>query len=127
MQHPGNELGVMLVFDGDCRFCSSSVRLFQRISKNRVPTKPYQLADLDTLNLTKEQCAQAVQFVSGKGVSAGHLAIADALIASKTIWVLAGVIMKLPVITSIAYLIYSWVSKNRHKLPGGTPACSVNG
>jgi hypothetical protein len=55
------------------------------------------------------------------------LAVADALMASRTVWVVAGAILKLPVITSVAYLIYSWVSKNRHKLPGGTPACSVNG
>lgn len=121
------EESVMLIFDGDCKFCSSSARAFARMTKGRIATAPYQRSDLAKLGLTLEQCEQAVQFVSGGEIYAGHLAIAQGLIDSKTAWSIAGYMLKWPVITSVAFVVYHWVSKNRHRLPGGTPACSLDG
>jgi len=118
---------MVLIFDGDCKFCSSSARVFVRMTKNRIPTAPYQRSDLRALGLTLQDCEQAVQYVSDQGIESGHLAISQGLIDSKTIWSLAGYILKWPVITSIAFVVYHWVAKNRHRLPGGTPACSIDG
>ncbi len=121
------DLAVVLIFDGDCKFCSSSARAFTRITKNRIPTAPYQRADLASLGLTLQDCEQAVQYVGARGIESGHLAIAQGLIESKTLWSLAGYVLRWPVVTSIAFVVYHWVSKNRHRLPGGTPACSIDG
>jgi predicted DCC family thiol-disulfide oxidoreductase YuxK len=114
-----------LIFDGDCSFCSSSARVLEKITRKKVNVTPYQRVDLTQFGLTNAECEQAVQFVSSSKKSSGHLAIADALIASRNLWSIAGLIMKLPVITSAGFLIYGWVSNNRHKLPGGTPACQI--
>jgi hypothetical protein len=38
--------------------------------------------------------------------------------------VLAAVV-RLPGIRAGARVVYRWVSRNRHRLPGGTPACAV--
>jgi predicted DCC family thiol-disulfide oxidoreductase YuxK len=121
------ELDVILIFDGDCKFCSSSARAFVRMTKSRIPTSPYQRTDLAALGLRLQDCEQAVQYVSDRGIESGHLAIAQGLIDSKTIWSLAGYVLKWPVITSIAFVVYHWIAKNRHRLPGGTPACSIDG
>jgi len=118
---------MVLIFDGDCKFCSSSARAFVRMTKNRIPAAPYQLSDLSALGLTLQDCEQAVQYVNKDGIQSGHLAIAQGLIDSKTIWSLAGYVLKWPVITSIAFVVYHWVAKNRHRMPGGTPACSIEG
>ena len=97
------------------------------MTKNRIPTAPYQRTDLSALGLTLQECEQAVQYVSASGKESGHLAITQGLIDSKTFWSLAGYVLKWPVITSIALVIYHWVAKNRRRLPGGTPACSLDG
>jgi predicted DCC family thiol-disulfide oxidoreductase YuxK len=120
-------LRVMLIFDGDCKFCSSSARAFTRMTQGRIKTSPYQTTDLAKLGLSLEQCEQAVQYVGKGEIFSGHLAIARGLIDSKTTWALAGYILRWPVITSIAFVVYQWVSANRHRLPGGTPACSLDG
>ena len=118
---------MLLIFDGDCKFCSSSARAFVRMTKNRIAIAPYQRADLAALGLTLAECEQAVQYVADNGTQSGHLAIAQGLIDSKTIWSLAGYVLKWPVVTSVAFVVYHWVAKNRHRLPGGTPACSIDG
>ena len=97
------------------------------MTKNRIATIPYQRAELASYGLTLEQCEQAVQYVAGGEIYAGHLAIAQGLIDSKSAWSIAGYVLKWPVITSVAFVVYHWVSKNRHRLPGGTPACSLDG
>ncbi len=121
------EFSVTLIFDGDCKFCSSSARAFTRITKSRIATIPYQRADLKAFGVSLEQCQQAVQYVVKGEIFSGHLAIAQGLIDSKTAWSIAGYILRWPVVTSVAFMVYQWVSANRHRLPGGTPACSLDG
>ena len=51
--------------------------------------------------------------------------LARALQASRW-WVRpVGVVLLVPGISAVAARVYSWVSANRHRLPGGTPACSL--
>jgi predicted DCC family thiol-disulfide oxidoreductase YuxK len=115
----------VLIFDGDCAFCSSSARLLRRMTRNKIPIEPYQKLDLESLGLTSELTSKAVYFVSGNTRFVAAAAIAQALISSKTIWALAGWFLKLPVIRSIAKPIYYLVAANRHRLPGGTPECQL--
>ena len=116
---------MIFLFDGDCAFCTSSANLLRQIVKDRFPVTPYQHADLEKLGLTEEACSKAVQYFDGKEVHVGSLAIAKALVNSKTTWAIAGLLMQLPVVSSAGFLVYEWVAKNRHKLPGGTPACQI--
>ena len=119
----------VLVYDGDCAFCSTSAR-FLSTRLRRSPTdyaiEPWQRLDLDALGLTPAECDAAVRWVSADGIrDAGHVAIARALRASRW-WVRpAGAVLLAPGVSLVAARVYTWVSANRHRLPGGTPACSL--
>jgi predicted DCC family thiol-disulfide oxidoreductase YuxK len=114
----------VLVYDGDCAFCTSCVRLLERIGPDAEPV-PWQLTDLARLGLTEEQAADAVQWVEIDGaVRSGHEAIAAVLCAAGPAWRLAGRAILLPGVRRITAGAYRLVAANRHRLPGGTPACA---
>lgn len=115
----------VLIFDGDCAFCSSSARLLRKMTKNKIAIEPYQKLDLEALDLSAELTSKAVYFVSGGTRFVAAAAIAQALIESKTPWALAGWFLNLPVIRNISKPIYYLVAANRHRLPGGTPECQL--
>jgi len=52
-------------------------------------------------------------------------AIAQLFIDSKTLWSVAGYLLRVPGINHLAERVYYWIAKNRHRLPGGTPECSM--
>jgi predicted DCC family thiol-disulfide oxidoreductase YuxK len=41
------------------------------------------------------------------------------------VWKAVGVVLQVPPISWLAALVYVVVAKNRHRLPGGTPACKL--
>jgi predicted DCC family thiol-disulfide oxidoreductase YuxK len=116
----------VLVFDGDCAFCTSCVRLLERIGPD-AEIVAWQLTDLDRLGVTEEQAAAAVQWVPTDGaVRPGHEAIAAALISAGRFWRIVGRALLLPGISWLAAKAYRLIADNRHRLPGGTPACAVS-
>lgn len=116
----------VLLYDGDCAFCSSSVRFLRRIVKRLPEVAPYQFSDLEALGVTADECAEAVQWVGRDGARAsGHLAVAQVLLGAGRAWPHVGHLLRAPVVSPIAGWVYRWVARNRHRLPGGTPACSL--
>ncbi len=115
----------VLIFDGDCAFCSSSARLLRKITQNKIALEPYQFLNLKDYDLTEEQTSKSVYFVTKSETFSAAKAIAKCLMAAKTPWSIAGFLMNIPVVISIAELVYVLVAKNRHRLPGGTPECSL--
>jgi predicted DCC family thiol-disulfide oxidoreductase YuxK len=121
------------VYDGDCAFCTACARFLER----RVPTParvtPWQFADLAALGLTAEQCERAVQWVDGAalgsapaaGAKAGPEAIARLLRSSRSYWRVVGRVLDLPPVRALAWPVYRWVARNRHRMPGGTAACEL--
>lgn len=115
----------VLVFDGDCAFCTSCARLLERIGP-RAEIVAWQVTDLEELGITPEQASEAVRWVEVDGtVRGGHEAIAAVLEAAGWPWRLAGRALLLPGISPLAAVAYRWVARNRHRLPGGTPACAI--
>jgi predicted DCC family thiol-disulfide oxidoreductase YuxK len=115
----------VLVFDGDCAFCTKSARVLERIGPDAAIVA-WQLTDLAELGITEDQASDSVQWVEVDGtVRSGHEAIAAALSTAGWIWKLIGRILLLPGISWIAAKAYRWVANNRYRLPGGTPACAV--
>ena len=113
----------VLVYDGDCAFCSSCARFLERIGPD-AEIVAWQFTDLTALGLTEEQAADAVQWVQIDGtVRSGHEAIAAALSSAGQIWGIVGRIVLLPGISWVAAKVYRLVADNRYRLPGGTPAC----
>ena len=119
---PGRPL---LVFDGDCGFCTSSARLGQRwLHLEHV--EPRQFLDLESLGLTEAACTQAVQWVADDGtIEAAEGAVIAACRHAGGFWKLVGGTMALPGIRQLAGWVYRLVARYRHKMPGGTPACKL--
>ena len=117
----------LLIFDGDCGFCTTSARFASRWvdRQHRYDIQPWQNVDLAQFGLTEEDCIAAAQFVRADGtVRAGHLAIAEGLKHGAPLWRPLGVMMTLPGVSQLAAKVYSWVADHRYALPGGTPACA---
>jgi predicted DCC family thiol-disulfide oxidoreductase YuxK len=115
----------VLVYDGDCGFCTTCVRLLERIGPE-AEIAAWQLTDLAELGLTEAQAADAVQWVRVDGtVRSGHEAIAAALAGAGGIWRAAGRALLLPGISWLAARAYRLVADNRYRLPGSTPACAL--
>ena len=115
----------VLLFDGDCAFCTSCARVIGRIGPE-AEIVAWQLTDLAELGVTEEQAAAAVQWVGVDGrARSGHEAIAAMLVSAGPIWAIAGRALLLPGISPVAARAYRLVADNRRRLPGGTPACDV--
>jgi predicted DCC family thiol-disulfide oxidoreductase YuxK len=116
----------LLVFDGDCAFCTSSVDFTRRRVRPPADIEPWQRLDLAALGLTEAACRQAVQYRDRDGTwtSAGRAA-AELLRESPRPWSLLGRFLELPVLSWLTERLYRVVSANRHRLPGGTPACRI--
>jgi predicted DCC family thiol-disulfide oxidoreductase YuxK len=116
----------VLIFDGDCGFCTASVQWAQ-VRIRRLPTaQPFQFADLDALGLTRQACEQAVQFVDTDGsIHVGDQAIARALVVSGQGWKMLGRLMSLPGVRTVGAATYRFIAQRRHHLPGSSQSCDT--
>jgi predicted DCC family thiol-disulfide oxidoreductase YuxK len=116
----------VLLYDGDCAFCTNCARAAERIGPE-AEIVAWQFADLAELGITEEQASDAVQWVRTDGaVRSGHEAIAAMLGTAGGPWKAIGRAMLLPGISWIAAKVYRLVADNRYRLPGGTPACALS-
>lgn len=115
----------LLIFDGDCAFCTSSVRFIERRIRRHPRIQPWQRSDLAGLGLTQEQCETAVQLIEDGRVTSAHVAVARLLIYGKRGWAVLGYLLLAPGIKQIAGVVYRWVAKNRDRMPGGTAECAL--
>jgi predicted DCC family thiol-disulfide oxidoreductase YuxK len=115
----------VLLYDGDCAFCTRCARVLERIGSD-AEILAWQLTDLAELGITEEQATDAVQWVRIDGtVRSGHEAIAAVLSTAGRIWKIIGRLVLLPGISWMAAKAYRLVARNRYRLPGSTPACAV--
>jgi predicted DCC family thiol-disulfide oxidoreductase YuxK len=117
----------VLVFDGDCGFCTWSAARIQRWAAGALDVVPWQLADLAALGLTQAQCSASVQFVDADGVASGGAAVARALLRCREPWRTVGRALAMPLMRPFVERGYVVVAANRHRLPGATPACALHG
>ena len=151
--HDGHVDSPTFLYDGDCAFCSSCARFIDRFIPTRVEVAPWQFADLARLGLTRAQVSESVWFVPAQapavrtsrparsarsarsgarlvGSSAGPAAIADLLRTATgpsgvLLWRPVGRVLGLRPLITLAWPVYRWVARNRHRLPGGTAACAI--
>jgi predicted DCC family thiol-disulfide oxidoreductase YuxK len=116
----------LLVFDGDCAFCTRSVRFVERRIRRHPDIRSWQSLDLEQLGLSQAACEEAVQWVGADGERAsGHVAVARTLVYGGKGWALLGRIIVLPGVRAVAGFVYRWIATNRHRMPGGTAQCSL--
>lgn len=116
----------VLVFDGDCAFCTTSAQFAERRMKRHPTIVAWQFSDLDDLGLTQAQCEEALQWVGADGsIESGHLAVSRLLMHAGRLWWPLGAVLRVPGISWLAGVVYRTIARNRHRMPGGTPACSL--
>jgi predicted DCC family thiol-disulfide oxidoreductase YuxK len=136
----------VFLYDGDCGFCTSSVRFIERHIPVRAEITPYQNADLGALGTTRDRASREVLWIdpdepgaggerrgrhggrrngAGPRVHGGAAAVARLLVDAGGRWAPLGRLIALPPLSWAAAAVYRLVSANRYRLPGGTPACAV--
>ncbi len=116
----------VLVYDGDCGFCSACARAVRRWVPTLAEVVPWQQADLARLGLTPAEAAHVLWWVADDGSrSAGPEAVAALLRSSHRGWRVVGRVLAWPPVRAVAWPVYRWVARNRHRLPGRGDACAV--
>jgi len=115
----------ILLYDADCGFCTKAAG---RVSSLRldVDVTSLQSVDLASRGVSPERALVEMPLVGADGsVVYGHEAIAAALRTGPVPLRLLGRIIVLPGVAVLSRLVYRWVARHRHQLPGGTPACAL--
>lgn len=116
----------VLIFDGDCGFCTTTANYIEKHSSTPIEIHPWQWVELSNYGLTKEQASAKVQVYENGKTFAGHGAFAKLLRLQRQWWFKAlGAFLVIPPFSWGARVGYYFVAKYRHKLPGGTPACAL--
>ncbi|HEY0537805.1 MAG TPA: DUF393 domain-containing protein [Actinoallomurus sp.] len=115
----------ILLFDGDCGFCTTSARFIERHVPSTAEILAYQFADLEALGTTADRASREVLWVRGDQVRGGAQAIAGLLIDAGGLWRVPGLVIRIPPFRWIAAGVYHLITVNRFRLPGGTPACAL--
>jgi predicted DCC family thiol-disulfide oxidoreductase YuxK len=118
----------VLVYDGDCGFCSASVRWLhgQGGSVSAVPWQRLGAEGLRAFGLTETDVATAAWYVASDGRRRrGHQAIAAGLRDAGGLRRVLGVTIAVPPGSWLARPVYAVVARWRHRLPPRTGACRV--
>ena len=119
-----------LIFDGDCAFCTSSAewlarRLHRPVGPN-VRLVPWQFSDLAALGTTADRARREALWVATDGtIHGGAAAFAAWLKFRGGPYAVVGFAIDLPLVRSLAAAVYRVIAKNRHRMPGGSPACAL--
>ncbi len=122
--------GPLLVYDGDCGFCTASAAWISRRWSDgtpaaAVPSQALDEGDLVRLGLSGDDVARSAWWVEGDRRLGGHRAVAAALAAADGWWSVAGRLLAVPPLSWPGAVAYRIVARYRHRLPGATPSCSA--
>lgn len=118
--------GPLLVFDGDCGFCTTSVNRLRELLPRFPEATPWQWIDLDAYSLTQQDVDEYAWVITPSHHYGGHLAFSALLRMQRSFALrMAGQLLATPPFSWAAALGYRWIAANRHRLPGGTPACAL--
>jgi predicted DCC family thiol-disulfide oxidoreductase YuxK len=120
----------ILIYDGDCQFCRLSLDFGIRKLTKFPLFVAHQKIDPAEYGLSMADVSSQVWLVGPSEPSlaplGGHLAVAQILLDQpEFFWRWLGFLMKTPPFSFVADIVYKWVAKNRHRLPGGTKACKL--
>ena len=114
----------VLIYDGDCAFCTLWVNRLRTWLPAFPQATTSQSIALDSFALTTEDVEKYAWYITPSHQFAGHLA-ASALLRAQPRFGLRflGSLLATWPISWIAAGVYAFVSRFRHTLPGGTPSC----
>jgi predicted DCC family thiol-disulfide oxidoreductase YuxK len=119
----------MLVYDGDCGFCTTAANWIAGHWPDNGPTAiPWQHLPSNAIagaGLSHDDMQRSAWWIDDHTREEGSRAVARALDAAGGLWAIVGWLLVVPPISSVAPLGYRAVARHRHRFPGGTPACKV--
>lgn len=116
----------VVVFDGDCAFCTSAVQFGERWLRPRCDFMPWQRADLRALGIEQQRAEYELVWITPAGAAyGGAQAVAQLLLGSGKGWRVLGALLRLPPFRWVGHGLYRLVANNRARMPGGAPACAV--
>jgi predicted DCC family thiol-disulfide oxidoreductase YuxK len=116
----------LLIFDGDCAFCTTSVNTLKRLLPVFPTATPWQWVELEQYGLNRDDVTRYAWVVTSRHQYAGHLALSALLRMQPAIALrFVGHLIATPPVSWIAAIGYHLIARNRHLLPGGTPACAM--
>lgn len=116
----------LLIFDGDCGFCTRAVTLIFARLRPRAEAVRYQSVDLASLGTTPERARYEVLWsVPGEEPAGGVRAFARLLRTCDRPWPAVGTLLGTAPFRWVAHVVYRLIANNRHRLPGGTEACAL--
>ncbi len=118
----------VLIYDGDCGICGRVADVVRRLDRRaRLAVLPWQTPGLlEQTGLTPAQCAEAVWVVYPDGRQYRAAAAANrALRELGGLWRVLSWLYIVPGIRQTEDIAYRWVARNRHRLPGASPACAT--
>jgi predicted DCC family thiol-disulfide oxidoreductase YuxK len=115
----------VLVFDGECGFCTGVARWVERRLPPGAGIIPAQrVDDPSAYGLTRDDLLSAAYWIDRRRrPHRGHLAAAAALRRMGGWWGVLGDVAELPPFSWVAWAAYEVVARNRQRLPGPTPEC----
>ena len=124
--HPPRSRPPLLIFDGDCAFCTTSVNTMKRLLPGMPASAPYQWTDLASYALTTKDARSRVWLIVDGHQFGGAAAVAALLRHQPNPGLRAlGWLGTVPPWSWAAEVGYRFVARFRHRLPGGTPACRM--
>lgn len=116
----------LLIYDGDCGFCTTAANFVERRMRVPADVRPWQFTDLAALGTTPERAEYELLWADTQGrVYGGAQAVAKLLIAAGLPWSPLGFVLRVPPFRWLGHWVYRLIAANRHRLPGGTPACAL--
>ena len=114
----------VLIYDGDCAFCTLWVNRLRDWLPSFPKAVTSQSIAIDSYALTTEDVEKYAWYITPQHQYAGHLATSALLRAQPRFGLrLLGWLLATWPISWIAAGVYALIARFRHKLPGGTPAC----
>ncbi|WP_189929154.1 thiol-disulfide oxidoreductase DCC family protein [Streptomyces sulfonofaciens] len=116
----------VLVYDGDCGFCTTSVAFAGKRIRPDCDAGPWQFAELDALGVTRRRAEHELLWITpGGSVYGGARAVAKLLLSGGGAWPVLGAVLSVPPLRWLAHGLYRAVADHRHRMPGGTAACAL--
>jgi predicted DCC family thiol-disulfide oxidoreductase YuxK len=116
----------VLIYDGDCAFCTLWVNRLRAWLPAFPELKTSQEIVVDDYALTPADVEKFAWYVTPTHQYAGHLALSALLQAQPRAGLrFLGAVLRTPPISLLGGLVYSFVARYRHRLPGGTPSCAT--
>jgi predicted DCC family thiol-disulfide oxidoreductase YuxK len=121
----------LLVFDGDCAFCTRSASWIEAGWRGNASAIAWQRLDptqLQELGLTPDDCREAAWWIDSSGSRyKGHRAIGQALLAATGWKRPLGRVILAPPLSPIAAIVYRVIARLRFRFPRGSAACRLPG